>query len=68
METIKKASATNSFMNIIYTLYIIADVKSISSILYSPGNIQAKSYWVQWTHLPLSYIKLAKTSVSRGLS
>ena len=68
METIKKASVTNSFMNIIYTLYIIADAKSISSILHSPGNIQAKSYWVQWTHLPLSYIKLAKTSVSRGLS
>ena len=47
METIKKASATNSFMNIIHTLYIIADAKSISSILYSPGYIQVKSCWVQ---------------------
>ena len=72
-EAINEASATNSIMNLSHTLYVIADAKAICSILYSSGNIQIKSCWEQRTYpppavfLPLSYIKLAKTSVSRGL-
>ena len=67
---INEASATNSVMNLSHILFAIADAKVLCYILYSSGNIQIKNtVGVQWTNLPpTSYIKLAKTSVSRGLN
>ena len=63
---INEASATNSIMNFSHTLlFVIADAKALCSILYSSGNIQRK-YCCE-NPPPLSYIKLAKTSVSWGL-
>ena len=68
---INEASETNSIMNLSYTLYVIADAKSLCSILYSSANIQIKSSWGPSDPPPshlLSYIKLAKSSLSRELS
>ena len=42
IETINKASATNSIMNLSHTMHVIADAKALCSILYSSGNIQTK--------------------------
>ena len=69
IEAINEASATNSIMNLSHTLFVIGDAKARCSILYSSGNIQIKYSWGRADPLPphLSYIKLAKTSVSRGL-
>ena len=55
-------------MNLSHILYFIPDAKAPCSILYSSGNIQIKSCWVTLSSVKFSYIKLAKTSVSRGLS
>ena len=66
IETINEANATNSIMNFSHTLFVIADAKALCSILYSSGNIQRK-YCCENPPPPLSYIKLAKTSVSWGL-
>ena len=65
-KVINKASVTNSIMNLSHTLHVIADAKALCNILYSSGNIQIKSCWGP-ADSPLSYIKLGKTSVSRGL-
>ena len=54
-------------MNLSHTLYFIPDAKALSSILCSSGNIQIKSCWDPVDPPPLSYIKLAKTPVYRGL-
>ena len=64
IEAINEASVTNSFMNLSYTLHVIANGKALFSILYSFENIQIKYCWGQ----AVCYIKLAKTSVSRGLN
>ena len=62
-----KASATNSFLNISHTLYVIVDAKARCSILYSSGNIQIKAVGFQRIPPPFSYIKFVKVSASRGL-
>ena len=64
IEKINEASVTNSFMNLSYTLHVIANGKALFSILYSFENIQIKYCWGQ----AVCYFKLAKTSVSRGLN
>ena len=72
IEAINEANSTNSIMNLSHTSYVIADAKALCSILYSSGNIQIKSCLGPVNPSPpspiLSYIKLAKTLVARGLS
>ena len=58
IEAINEASASDSFMNLSHKLFAIDDAKALCSILSSSGNIPVN---------PPSYIKLAKTLVSRGL-
>ena len=53
IETINKASATNSLMNLSHTLCVIAEAKAFCSILYISEIAQ-----ISWQ----------KTSVSRGLN
>ena len=45
IEAINEGNATNSIINLSHTLYVIADVKALCSVLYSSGNIQIKSCW-----------------------
>ena len=70
MEVINETSATNSIMNLIHTVYVITGAKVLCSILYGSGNISKKLLGSSGTPLPLpiSYIKLAKTSLSGGLN
>lgn len=70
MEVINETSATNSIMNLIHTVYVIAGAKVLCSILYGSGNISKKLLGSSGTPLllPISYIKLAKTSLSGGLN
>ena len=69
IEAINEASATNSIINVSHALFVIADAKALCSFLCSSGNIQIKYFWGSADPpLSLSYIKLAKTSVSRGLN
>ena len=65
MEAINEASETNSIMNLSHKLFVTAEVKALCSILYSSGNTQIKYSWGP-ADPPLSYIKLATTSISRG--
>ena len=44
-EAINEASATNCFINLSNTLYVIADLKALCSILYSSKTIQLKTCW-----------------------
>ena len=68
IAAINQVWTTNSIMNLSHTLCVIADPKALCFILYSSGNIQIKSCWVQCLPAPsLSFIKLAKAPVSRGL-
>ena len=71
-EAVNEASETNSIMNHSHILYVIADTKAPCTILYISGNILIKTSRTPAQTSPLaplyqSYIKLAKTSVSRGL-
>ena len=57
-----------------HTLHVIADAKALCSTLQSSGSIQMKAVALQYPPTPslfplsyISYIKLAKTSASRGL-
>ena len=42
MEAINETSATNSIMNLIHTVYVIAGAKVLFSILYGSENISKK--------------------------
>ena len=42
MEAINETSATNSIINLIHTVYVIAGAKVLFSILYGSGNISKK--------------------------
>lgn len=71
-EAVNEASETNSIMNLSHILYVIADTKVPCTIFYISGNIPIKTSRTPAQTPPLaplyqSYIKLAKTSVSRGL-
>ena len=68
IEATNNASATNSVMNLSHIVYGVADVKALCSILCSSENYQTKSCWGSLNIPPLSYIKLTKTTVSRGLN
>ena len=45
INSINQASEINSIMNHSHTLFAIADAKTLSSILCSPGNIQIRYCW-----------------------